>query len=443
MRAITVDTKGFLFSTKLFLAFALPLLLWFSWTPVQQYLAFTEDHTNTNSVQTVYSNEEYAEALSADTQTMGRPYLIVDSVEMSVSFYTATDTVERFIIVNLPEASSTGTIPQGMYTVDEKVKTELSTVTMTRFPYYISFGNGYAFHGAPTDADGKALSETYVGGMIELTTEDAEKIYNLVETGTQVNVINAESYIASRERSVVPASTTAVVSDELPATTAHAYAVVDVSNGQIFLDKNETDKYPIASITKLVTAAVATDVIGHGTEVQAPNGEYYTLGDLYYPLLLKSDNEVARQIALHAGLTYFMSNMNAYVEALSMKHTSFSDASGLSPKNISSAQDLVKLAQHLYTEKSFLLDITNEESMTITSTKGVQWNVTNQNKLASDPHFRGGKLGYTDEAGQTSLAIFNVPIHGEVRPVAVVILNSKDWKQDTRALLKWLVENTK
>jgi serine-type D-Ala-D-Ala endopeptidase (penicillin-binding protein 7) len=443
MRAITVDTKGFVFSTKLFLAFALPMLLWFSWTPVQQYLAHTKELTKTSSVQTVHSNEEYVEAMGVATQTMERPYLIVDCVEMRVALYTTTDTVEHFTIVTLPEASSTGMIPQGTYTVDEKVKTELSTVTMTRFPYYVSFGDGHAFHGAPTDADGKVLQEKYVGGMVELTTEDAEKIYNLVEKGTQVNVINAETEVLSRERSVVPASTTAVVSDALPATSAQAYAVVDVSNGQIFLDKNETDKYPIASITKLVTAAVATDVIGHGTEVQAPNGEYYTLSDLYYPLLLKSDNGVAGQIAEHAGRTYFMSNMNAYVEALSMKHTSFSDASGLSPKNISSAQDLVKLAQHLYSEKPFLLDITNEERMTITSTEGVKWSVTNQNKLASDPHFRGGKLGYTDEAGQTSLSIFNVPIHGEVRPIAVVILNSKDWKQDTRALLKWLVENTK
>jgi D-alanyl-D-alanine carboxypeptidase len=115
----------------------------------------------------------------------------------------------------------------------------------------------------------------------------------------------------------------------------------------------------------------------------------------------------------------------------------------LSPKNISSVLDLGIVSQHIYNEKSFLLDITKEEDMSITSTDGVEWSVKNQNKLASDPYFRGGKLGFTDEAGQTSLSIFMLPLQGEVRPVAVVVLHSKDWKQDTRTLLRWLVDTTK
>jgi D-alanyl-D-alanine endopeptidase (penicillin-binding protein 7) len=444
MRTLTVETKWFIFPKKLYLAFAFFILLfWFSWVPVQQYFVFRNEVANTNGVRTAYVNEGNDEMLMMQDQMIERPYVVIDCKKMMVAFFTATDTVEYFEINMLPSTSLTESVSEGTYRVDKKVTTELSTVTMTRFPYYISFGDGYALHGVPTNAEGDVLPEKYVGGMVELKTEDAKKIFDLVAVGTHVTVINTGSQVTSGERLVVSATTTLTDSDALPATTAHAYAVVDISNGQIFLDKNETNIYPIASITKLVTAAVASDVIGQGTEMQAPNGEYYTVGDLYYPLLLKSDNEVAQLMAEQAGSHYFLSNMNAYVEVLSMKNTSFSDASGLSPKNISSAQDLVRLAQHLYDEKKFLLDITNEESMTITSTKGVSWNIKNQNKLVSDPHFRGGKLGYTDEAGQTSLAIFTVPIYGEVRPIAVVILHSKDWKQDTRALLKWLVENTK
>jgi D-alanyl-D-alanine carboxypeptidase len=87
--------------------------------------------------------------------------------------------------------------------------------------------------------------------------------------------------------------------------------------------------------------------------------------------------------------------------------------------------------------------MTSEAEVTVTSTEGNDRLVVNQNKLADDPHFRGGKLGYTDEAGQTSLGVFNVPLGGETRPVVVIVLGSKDWKQDTRTLLRWLVDTAK
>jgi D-alanyl-D-alanine carboxypeptidase len=133
--------------------------------------------------------------------------------------------------------------------------------------------------------------------------------------------------------------------------------------------------------------------------------------------------------------------MNTYVRAYGMERTSFADSSGLSPRNLSTAYDLTLFAKHLYDEKEYLLSMAGEDHLTITSTEGRDWRVTNQNKLADDPYFRGGKLGYTDEAMQTSLAIFNVPVGGETRPVAVIVLGSQDWKQDTRTLLRWLTSS--
>jgi D-alanyl-D-alanine carboxypeptidase len=50
----------------------------------------------------------------------------------------------------------------------------------------------------------------------------------------------------------------------------------------------------------------------------------------------------------------------------------------------------------------------------------------------------GGKLGFTDEAGQTGLSIFSVAIDGEEYVLSVVVLGSSDWKQDTRTLLRWV-----
>jgi D-alanyl-D-alanine endopeptidase (penicillin-binding protein 7) len=133
--------------------------------------------------------------------------------------------------------------------------------------------------------------------------------------------------------------------------------------------------------------------------------------------------------------------MNTEARALGMYQTSFADSSGLSPRNISTAADLAILGRYLYERKRFLLDISLVERMTVTSSDGTSWRMVNQNKMASDARFRGGKLGYTDEAQQTSLGLFAVPVGTEVRLLSVVVLGSQDWKQDTRTLLAWFDEN--
>jgi D-alanyl-D-alanine endopeptidase (penicillin-binding protein 7) len=439
MRVISVDIKSFFFFIKMLFFVSFIGVLWYVFLPTQHFF-FTQNVQNekvhtSNSLQ---NKEEEPVSGALSVLAHQGTYVVVDMTNMSVTTYDSEYVLESFEILSVPSDISPLVASEGTYVVDEKGIAEVSAVGMVRFPYFVTFGDTYAMHGTPTDAEGVPLEEGYVGGQIELAVEDARSVYEFVEVGTPVYI---RTHPASGERAV-PA-TLSVEYKELPATSAQAYALTDVSSGQTFLSKNGNDRYPIASITKLVTAAVATDVIGHGAEVMAPDGEYYTLSDLYYPLLLRSDNKVAKTIALYAGEEYFMGNMQAYVKALGMEKTSFFDSSGLSPKNISTALDLSIFARHLYAEKSYLLDMTKEERVTITSAKGVDWSVTNQNMLASDPYFYGGKLGYTDEAGQTALSLFTIPIAGEVRVLAVVILNSKDWKQDTRTLVRWLEEHAK
>ena len=232
-----------------------------------------------------------------------------------------------------------------------------------------------------------------------------------------------------------------VRSHDTPATSAVAYAIADLARGQVVLEKNADRVRPIASITKLVTAAVAGTRITAGGEVSAPQGDRYSVGDLLYPLLLRSDNAIAERLAAHVGTRAFMGEMNAYVRDIGMKNTSFADASGLSAYNRSTARELVTLARHLFMEKRYILDMSKVDTMTITGKAGTVWSMTNQNKLAGDRHFVGGKLGFTDEAMQTSLAIFTVPVGREMRTIAIVVLGSADWKQDTRTLLRWVLEH--
>jgi D-alanyl-D-alanine carboxypeptidase len=227
-----------------------------------------------------------------------------------------------------------------------------------------------------------------------------------------------------------------------PATSARAYMVQDVLSGQLLMEHNATTKRPIASITKLITALVAEREIGLDTQLFfVPEEQYYSVADLFRPLFLRSNNTVAENIALFFGEERFVEYMDTYVAELGMYNTSFGDASGLSPENISTAKDLTMLAEHLVTEKKYLLDISKEQEVTIASMAGKEWRIENHNRLSSDPYFLGGKLGYTDEALQTSLSVFIIPIEGDMHTVSVAVLGSYDWKQDTRMLLRWLLEH--
>ncbi len=365
-------------------------------------------------------------------------YVLVNLEERVVAVYEDGAVVYEATIVHVPEEGP-DTLAAGTYVVDRKRERELSTVTLVEFPYLVHFDDRYAVHGAPRTREHAVATTT--DGSVELADDDARVVFELVRVGAPVYVRadtggttgapTAEGGLAVADRG------------DLPATSARSYALIDLDTGQMLLEKRSSARYPIASITKLVTAAVASEVLPQGSEIRAPDGQYYALGDLYYPLFLRSDNGVAEAIAAASGTRQFVTAMNAYVHALGMEHTSFADPTGLSPKNVSTAHELVTLAVHLAAKKRFLLDMSSEDAMTITSAAGKRWSVVNQNKLATDPHFHGGKLGFTDEALQTSLALFSLPVEGGTRSVAVAVLGSQDWKQDTRALLRFVLTHAR
>jgi D-alanyl-D-alanine carboxypeptidase len=225
-----------------------------------------------------------------------------------------------------------------------------------------------------------------------------------------------------------------------PAVSARAYQVSVLGEGGTVLSERGADVVrPIASITKLVTALTAEERIGMDTYLFfVPEQQYYRAGDLLLPLLLRSNNTVAENIALYVGEQRFVAYMNAYAANIGMKDTSFGDASGLSPKNVSTAADVSVLAQFLIDEKQELLALSKQEEAMIVSMSGREWSMESNNVFAQEESFLGGKLGFTDEAGQTGLSIFSVAIDGGEYVLSVVVLGSNDWKQDTRTLLRWV-----
>jgi D-alanyl-D-alanine carboxypeptidase/poly-gamma-glutamate capsule biosynthesis protein CapA/YwtB (metallophosphatase superfamily) len=239
-----------------------------------------------------------------------------------------------------------------------------------------------------------------------------------------------------------------------PRVYAEAYIVGDLETGEIILAKNEEQKFPIASVTKLMTALVSSSTGDMETPVlisqkalatEGSNGNFrlndrIKLSDILYPLLIESSNDAAEAIALSQGREAFMQKMNDVSKEIGLSSTSFEDPSGLSPKNISTTTDLFKLAKHLKEQKPELFAITTNKSH-----KDGSHSWFSNNQFLKDLGYTGGKSGYTDEALQTVISTFSIPIEGlaepSQRPIAIVLLRSRDRHKDVANILKYMKSN--
>ncbi|MFZ2149802.1 MAG: CapA family protein [Minisyncoccia bacterium] len=236
-----------------------------------------------------------------------------------------------------------------------------------------------------------------------------------------------------------------------PKVSAKAYVVGDLLSGEVILAKNQEKMFPIASVSKLMTAYVSnrlakpedTTVVtkraiatyGQNGELRA--GEKIKTTDLIYPLLLESSNDAAEALADHFGRDNFLSKMNQVAKNLKMESTHYEDPSGLSPGNQSTASDIFKLTGYLAKETPDLLRITTKRSQ---SAKGHNW--SNISQFLGKEGYIGGKSGYTDEARQTGVSLFSLPLgeNGE-RPIAITLLQSSDRKKDVESIVSYLKRN--
>ena len=273
---------------------------------------------------------------------------------------------------------------------------------------------------------------------------------------------NAAAGAASVPRGVdssffIPVATTTLVVK--PATssappdiiTADSYLVANLATAQVYFEKDPTVVRPIASISKLITAIVvdkrmpdgasiliaSSSVTGSEQKSDVRAGEVYSTHDLLTAMLLISSNDAATAFAdnyasttgaqpANASRADFVSLMNAEAYSLGLSSTGFEDPSGLSPHNVSSANDLFTLARYLYKSQPDILGLTKtpEFDVATTSLHGAHQFV-NIDPFVYDPHYFGGKTGNTSAAGETMLSLFNLPTKdGTIVPVAIIVLHS-------------------
>lgn len=126
---------------------------------------------------------------------------------------------------------------------------------------------------------------------------------------------------------------------------------------QIYKHSKDIDQVrPIASVTKLMTAIVSLNSMtnineelmlskrARSVKSSLPKQKYRRL-DLLSAMLVRSDNGAAETLAENypGGREAFIREMNTTAKSLAMYNTSFSDPTGLSNQNTSTAVDVAKM----------------------------------------------------------------------------------------------------
>jgi len=247
-------------------------------------------------------------------------------------------------------------------------------------------------------------------------------------------------------------------------TEARSVIIRDGGTGKILFEKNSKEKLPVASLTKLMTAVVFLDLSPdwqkeievtsqderEGGKLYVMRGEKVKVLDLFYTALAGSANNAILALVRATGKSQeeFVNLMNKKAKSLDLKDTHFVEPTGLSPQNISSAQDIAKLASYALRFKE-IRDATTTENYSFKSLNGRGHDIKNTDLLLksflndekSGYRITGGKTGYIEEAGY---CLMTRVANKRENEIIVVVLGAEDHFarfQEVKGLAFWTFEN--
>lgn len=182
--------------------------------------------------------------------------------------------------------------------------------------------------------------------------------------------------------------------------------VKNISKDEIVINNNASVVRPMASITKLMTAMVVLDLFDLEQKIRLGKKDTMTVEQLLTNVLVRSDNGASELLAKNhpRGRNAFLDAMNSKAKFLGLKTTEYHDASGLSPDNLTTAQELAKVVAYAGTypfirNTSTLIEITKTRRVKNQVRKIVLPN-TNKDILFEFDNILVSKTGTTNKAGK-------------------------------------------
>lgn len=242
-----------------------------------------------------------------------------------------------------------------------------------------------------------------------------------------------------------------------PIVTSRSAVVIDKDSRKILWGKDIHKRYPIASLSKLMTVLVFLDTqpdltdtitlqetdMTVGGRIHIAEGETVTYRNLLHSALIASDNNAAQAVVRASGLPRdeFIRRMNQKAQDLGMLNSRFVEPTGLEYSNISSAQDITLLLEEAL-KNQFIASIVAKKEYSFVSVSGVAHDLINTNELlGSYLTVIGGKTGFNNEA------LYNLVVaieNEEGHVVLVGVLGSEDINarfQDAKVVADWAFNN--
>ena len=219
---------------------------------------------------------------------------------------------------------------------------------------------------------------------------------------------------------------------EEPEIASPAVIVMEMSTGLILYEKNSTETYFPASITKIMTTMLAlenceldeivtfsADAVfkneGDGSHIARDLGEQMTMEECLYATMLESANECAYAVAEHVAgegnVEVFAEMMNEKARELGCVNTHFANPSGLpDDEHYTCAYDMALIAQAAYQNETFRIITGTSSHMIPPTNKHEDATPLNNHNMMLHPYktaryvyeyCTGGKTGYTDSARYT------------------------------------------
>ncbi len=216
--------------------------------------------------------------------------------------------------------------------------------------------------------------------------------------------------------------------------------IFDATSGQPIYAKAADAVTPIASLTKLMTAMVTLDVnqpmdeliqVGiqdfdflKGSSSRLRLGTTLSRKEMLRLALMASENRAASSLARHhaGGTAAFVAEMNKKAAELGMTHTRFADPTGLTPENVSTANDLAKMVTAA-AQYPLIREFTTTGSAAVeVHPTGQVIGFNNTNMLVKNPKWdiQVSKTGYIREAGKCLVMLTTI----SSRPFVIVLLDS-------------------
>ncbi len=249
-----------------------------------------------------------------------------------------------------------------------------------------------------------------------------------------------------------------------PSVTAEAAILMDADTGTVLYAKNVHEKLYPASTTKMMTCLLAAENLNlndtvtvtqdildavpyDGSNIGMQAGEYITVREALYAIMVGSANEGASAAAVKVAYSVpaFADMMNERAKALGCTDTHFVNANGLfSEDHYTSAYDLAMIARAFFNNE-VMAEIGNTPNYHFAPSSGQpdDFTIINKHELINGTMpfsgIIGGKTGYLGLAGET--LVTGAQRNG-TRLICVVMKEHDPWQfEDTVTLFDYGFEN--